>query len=127
MIRLLALFGLRPIELQHIRPKKRDDSSLGLWHSYAKNCDGALTDPRWLEPCWIRDATGEVQPWNLIGALDAGVLELPVGNGGQTRVLNDRDVEQDLRCHRHGIEVGHHRKGHGPLDCSPQQLLPLVD
>ena len=97
VFRLLALFGLRPIELQHIQPKTKGDGSLGLWCSYEKNCGGALTDPRWLEPCWIRNHSGEIERWNLIGAIHAGLLELPVGNEGQTRLLNGHYVEQFLK------------------------------
>jgi integrase len=97
VIRLLALFGLRPIELQYINKKTRDNGSLGLWCSYQKNCGGTLTKPRWLEPCWLRDESGELQRWNLIGAIHAGLLELPVGNTHQTRLLNGHYVEQFLR------------------------------
>ncbi len=113
VIRLLALFGLRPIELQHIRPKKKSDGSIGLWCSYAKNCGGTLTEPRWLEPYWIRDANGEVQDLNLIGALHDGILVLPRGNDGQTRVLNGHYVEQFLRIQPEWIELKAHATTRG--------------
>ena len=65
VLRLLALYGLRPIELQHLTSKTREDGSIGLWCSYNKNCGGALTDARWLEPCPLTNEAGEVQQWNL--------------------------------------------------------------
>lgn len=99
---------MRPIELQHIRPKKKSDGSIGLWCSYAKNCGGTLT-----EPCWIRDANGEVQDLNLIGALHDGILVLPRGNDGQTRVLNGHYVEQFLRIQPEWIELKAHATTRG--------------
>jgi integrase len=97
VLRLLALYGLRPVELQHLTPKRREDGSIGLWCSYNKNCGGALTDARWLEPCPVANGAGEVQQWNLAGALAAGLLELPLGKDGKPRVLNGHYVEQFLR------------------------------
>ena len=97
VIRLLTLFGLRPIELQHLVPKTEDNGSLGLWCSYEKNCGGALTDPRWLRPSFLQDTDGSPIQWNLIGALHAGLLELPLGNDGQPRVLNGHYIEKFLK------------------------------
>lgn len=97
VLRLMALFGLRPIELQRLQPKKRENGTLGLWCSYEKNCGGALTAPRWLEPCWLKDETGKDIKWNLIGAIHAGLLELPLGQDGKPRLLNGHYVEQFLR------------------------------
>ena len=48
VLKLLSLYGLRQIELQHIQAKQREDGSLGMWCSYQKNCGGQLTDPRWI-------------------------------------------------------------------------------
>ena len=97
VLRLLALYGLRPIELQHLTSKTREDGNIGLWCSYNKNCGGALTDARWLEPCPLTNEAGEVQQWNLAGALKAGLLELPTGHDGEPRLLNGHYVEQHLR------------------------------
>lgn len=97
ILRLLAVYGLRPVELQFLQPKCRDDGSLGLWCAYSKNCGGALTDPRWLEPCWLLDATGAALRWNLAGAMNAGLLELPVGSDGEPRDLNGHYVEMFLK------------------------------
>jgi hypothetical protein len=97
VLRLLALYGLRPVELQHIQAKRRDDGSLALWCGYQKNCGGTLTEPRWIEPCPVKDITGQKQHWNLAGALSAGLLELPLGADGKPRELNGHYVEQFLR------------------------------
>ena len=92
VLRLLALYGLRPVELQHLHPKQQDDGTLGLWCSYNKNCGGKLTDARWLQPCYLRDGTGEPVRWNLVGALHAGLLDLPRGRDGEFRRLEGRTV-----------------------------------
>ena len=97
VLRLLALYGLRPVELQHIQAKHRDDGSLALWCGYQKNCGGTLTEPRWIEPCPVEDITGQKQHWNLAGAMSAGLLELPLGADGKPRELNGHYVEQFLR------------------------------
>ena len=98
VLRLLALYGLRPVELQHLHPKQRDDGSLGLWCSYNKTCGGTLTDARWLEPCYLRDGTGEPVRWNLAGALHAGLLDLPRGRDGEFRRLEGRSVRRYLEA-----------------------------
>jgi len=97
VLRLLALYGLRPIELQHLQAKKREDGSLGMWCGYQKACGGVFTEPRWIEPCPVEDSTGEKQHWNLVGAMGAELLELPLGNDGKPRELNGHYVEQFLR------------------------------
>ena len=97
VLRLLALYGLRPVELQHIQGKRRDDGSLGMWCGYQKNCGGTLTEPRWIEPCPVEDIAGQKQHWNLVGAMSAGLLELPLGADGKPRELNGHYVEQFLR------------------------------
>lgn len=96
-LRLLTLYGLRPIELQNIQAKHREDGSLALWCSYQKNCGGQLTDPRWIEPCPVQNGAGTKQQWNLVGAMAVGLLELPLGTDGGSRELNGHYVEQFLR------------------------------
>ena len=53
-VKLLSLFGLRPVELQHLTANTRDDGSLGIWCSYEKTCGASQTAQRQLEPCWCR-------------------------------------------------------------------------
>jgi len=105
VIRLLTLFGLRPIELQHLVPKTEDNGTLGLWCSYEKNCGGALTDPRWLRPSFLQEIDDSPIQWNLVGALHAGLLELPLGNDGQPRVLNGHYIEKFLKRQIEWIEL----------------------
>ena len=97
VIRMLALFGLRPIELQHLTPNTRDDGSLGIWCSYEKTCGGSQTAQRQLEPCWLQDIDGSPIRWNLIEQKHAGVLEWPVGHDGEPRKLDGHHVEVFLK------------------------------
>ena len=43
VLRILTLFGLRPIEMQYLSPNTREDGSLGLWCRYEKTCGGRQT------------------------------------------------------------------------------------
>jgi len=113
VLRLLALYGLRPVELQHIQAKRRDDGSLGMWCGYQKNCGGTLTEPRWIEPCPVEDITGQKQHWNLAGAMSTGLLELPRGTDGKPRELNGHYVEQFLRRQMEWQELLKHFDGTG--------------
>lgn len=97
VIRLLTLFGLRPIELQHLVPNTTEDGSLGIWCSYEKTCGASQTDQRQLRPCWLQDTDGSTIRWNLIELMHAGLLELPLGNDGEPRQLNGHYVEQFLK------------------------------
>lgn len=97
VIKLLALFGLRPIELQFLVPNRKSNGDQGIWCSYEKNCGGALTEQRQLEPCWLKDTTAEPIERNIIEQMHAGTLELPLGNDGEPRKLNGHYVEQHLK------------------------------
>ena len=92
VIRLMALYGLRPVELQHITPRTDEQGDLGLWCSYRKVSGPNKCDPRWLIPLALENAIGEKIHWNLCTSMDAGLLELPVGLDGRTRKLNGRYV-----------------------------------
>jgi integrase len=105
VIRLLTLYGLRPVELQYLKPKKRDDGNIGMWCSYSKNCGGALTDPRWLEPCPLTNEAQEIQHWNLAGELKTGLLELPLGKNGEPRLLDGHYCEQFLKHQPEWLEL----------------------
>ena len=85
VIRLMALYGLRPIELQHLVPKTRPDGTLGMWCKYEKVCGATATKQRWIEPLPLRDAFSEFVQWNLVGALQAGLLDLPKRVDGDPR------------------------------------------
>ncbi len=105
VLRTLALFGLRPIELQHLVPKPDDKGVLRMWCAYRKNCGGQLTAPRWLLPAPLFEATGERQDWNITGAMAAGLLELPEGHSGGMRLLNGHHVEVFLRRQPEWLEL----------------------
>jgi integrase len=77
-IKLLALYGLRPEELNHLeaRPDARKDV-LRMWCGYSKTCGRGSTPPRWLFPVPLTGADGEPVMWNLAGAMAIGQLPLP--------------------------------------------------
>lgn len=104
-LRLLALYGLRPIELQHLTARPRVNGNVGIWCSYRKNCGGTLTDARWLEPCPLTNKAGEVLEWNLAGALAANLLGLPLGRDGENRLLNGHYCEQFLNRQPEWVEL----------------------
>jgi hypothetical protein len=45
VLRTLALFGLRPIELQHLTPKRDDHGTLRIWCRYRKSLAGSSRNP----------------------------------------------------------------------------------
>ena len=92
VLRLMALYGLRPIELQHLQPKQREDGAMGMWCSYRKTCGGVKTAPRWIEPCYLRDGFGEPVRWSLAAAMQTGLLDLPKGRDGELRKFDGRAV-----------------------------------
>ncbi len=92
VLRTLTLFGLRPIELQHLVPKKDEHGVLRMWCSYRKNCGGQLTEPRWLMPAPLTTSTSEHLDWNITGAIAVGLLELPECSDGGLRSLNGHYV-----------------------------------
>lgn len=93
----MALFGLRPIELQHLTPNTREDGSLGVWCTYEKTCGGSLTQQRQLEPCLLQDTVGSAIKWNIVELFHAGLLELPLGNDGEPRKLDGHHCEVFLK------------------------------
>ena len=97
VLRIMALFGLRPIELQHLTPNTREDGSLGAWCTYEKTCGGSLTQQRQLEPCWLQDTVGSAIKWNIVELFHAGLLELPLGIDGEPRKLDGHHCEVFLK------------------------------
>ena len=96
VLRLMVLYGVRPIELQFLAPRLTDQGDLGLWCSYRKISGPNRCDPRWLQPLPLRDSLGETVKWNLCQTLNAGLLELPAGRDGDFRKLNGRYVLNHL-------------------------------
>ena len=105
VIKVLALFGLRPIELQHLTPNSRDDGSHGVWCTYEKTCGGSQTTQRQLEPCWLQDTDGSPIRWNVVELMQAGLLEMPIGHDGEPRKLDGHYVEQFLKRQPEWIQL----------------------
>jgi site-specific recombinase XerD len=79
-LKLLTVYGLRPVELTHLHVRQTPKGEKYLWCSYEKRSGGGITKPRRLEPLPIANTD-----WKLIPLLEAGLLELPKlsaeGNG----------------------------------------------
>ncbi|MEB3277185.1 MAG: site-specific integrase [Cyanobacteriota bacterium] len=95
-LRILTLYGLRPTELQWITPRRTESGMLGMWCAYRKVSGANKTEPRWLQSLPLEDRMGELVSWNLAGAMEAGLLELPAGRDGQQRKLNGHYIQQFL-------------------------------
>ena len=77
-LRLMALYGLRPEELNHLVAREHPSTSQQvLFCTYEKVCGSPKTDPRWLMPLPLKDLAGDVVDWNLAGAMAIGQLDLP--------------------------------------------------
>ena len=77
-IQLMALYGLRPEELNHLVVKQHPTSKQpALFCTYQKVCNRVKTKQRWLMPLPLKNHTGELVEWNLAGAMAIGQLELP--------------------------------------------------
>ena len=77
-IKLMALYGLRPEELNHLVVKQHPTSKQpALFCTYQKVCNRVKTKQRWLMPLPLKNHTGELVEWNLAGAMAIGQLELP--------------------------------------------------
>ncbi len=105
VFRLMVLYGLRPVELQYLAPRRTDQGDLGLWCSYRKISGPNRCDPRWLLPLPLEEPEGEQISWNLCQAIDAGLLELPIGRNGDLRKLNGRYVLNHLNRQPEWLEL----------------------
>ena len=75
---MIALYGLRPEELNHLVSREQQNTSEpAVFHTYEKVCSSSKTDPRWLMPLPLKDHIGERVDWNLAGAMALSQLELP--------------------------------------------------
>jgi len=130
-LKLVAAYGLRPVELRHLSVR-RDISSgdMALFCSYSKRSGGGCTEPRWLFP--LPPAGSD---WKLLELMEAGLLELPslrsdnqaasamglylrrntpawaslkelMRSQGQTLCLYSLRHSYSLRGHRQGIPSG---------------------
>tara|TARA_Y100001970_G_scaffold149522_1_gene183503 strand:- start:1909 stop:3156 length:1248 start_codon:yes stop_codon:yes gene_type:complete len=80
VLKLLTVYGLRPVELTHLHVKETPKGEKYLFCSYEKRSGGGITKPRRLEPLPIENTD-----WKLLPLLDAKIIELPKlsaeGNG----------------------------------------------
>ena len=78
-LKLMALYGLRPEELNHLEVREHPTTGQpALFCTYRKvNARGA-TAPRWLMPLPLTNSFGELEAgWNLAGAMAINQLPLP--------------------------------------------------
>ena len=62
-LRLMALYGLRPEELNHVVSRENPNTGdPAVYCTYEKVCGSTKTDPRWLMPLPLKDHTGNW--WN---------------------------------------------------------------
>ena len=72
-IRLMAVYGLRPIELKHLHVRTDNKTQeLYLFCSYQKRAGGGVTRPRILYPLPVCGHS-----WTLLQRLQANLLKLP--------------------------------------------------
>ena len=79
-LKLLTVYGLRPVELTHLHVKETPKGKKYLFCSYEKRSGGGITKTRRLEPLPIENTD-----WKLLPLLEAKIIELPKlsaeGNG----------------------------------------------
>ena len=125
-LKLLTVYGLRPVELTHLHVRQTPKGEKYLWCSYEKRSGGGITKPRRLEPLPIEGTN-----WKLISLLEAGLLELPKlsaeGNGVAEQIrkylerrkawtslkakVKARKEELGTYSFRHSYSVRGHRLG----------------
>ena len=125
-LKLLTVYGLRPVELTCLHVKQTPKGKKYLFCSYQKRSGRGLTKPRELEPLPI-DGTD----WKLLSLFEAGLLELPKlsaeGNGVAEQIrkylerrsawislkakVAARNEELGIYSFRHSYSVRGHRAG----------------
>jgi hypothetical protein len=102
-IALMALYGLRPVEVNSVLVRTHPNTGEAALYCPRVKVNGkGSTDPRWLMPLPLTDATGELAEWNLVGAMAINQFELPdlVGNKYGLRTFLDRQpVWVELKTH----------------------------
>ena len=93
ILRLLTQYGLRPVEIQYLTVRKHPTTGkLTFYCSYEKVGGLEETEPRFIQPMFLRDQTDQKVVWALEEAWHEGRLELPTGNDGNTIRLDGRRV-----------------------------------
>lgn len=79
-LQLMALAGLRPVELLHLKLRQDPEGNPGLWITYCKRAGATgSTRPRWVYPFELETATGKRTNWwpGLVLQFSTGTWELP--------------------------------------------------
>ena len=125
-LKLLTVYGLRPVELTHLHVKETPKGEKYLFCSYEKRSGGGITKPRRLEPLPIENTD-----WKLLTLLDAKIIELPKlsaeGNGVAEQIrkylerrkawtslkakVKARNEELGTYSFRHSFSVRGHKLG----------------
>ena len=91
-IKLIALLGLRPVELKHLEVKEdKETKRLYWWCSYQKKSSKGTTKPREIDELPLVDDEGNIQEWNMISRYKINDVHLPNldGVGGAAGSLRD--------------------------------------
>ena len=84
-IQLCSVYGLRPEELRHLSIKDGPNGK-ELWSTYQKSKGGKRgekTEPRRLNPLFVRDGDGNTIDWNLQDRIAVGEKLPPLGKEGK--------------------------------------------
>ena len=93
ILKLLTQYGLRPVEIQYLTVRKHPTTgALTFYCSYEKVGGVDVTEPRFIQPMFLRDQNDQKIVWALEEAWHEGRLELPSGNDGHTIKLDGRRV-----------------------------------
>jgi integrase len=80
-IKLLSVFGLRPIEAQMLEPRPHPDTNTPqMFCNYEKVCGDYQNDSRWLYPVHLSGDDGDLIDWRLAERMAADDLPLPSFN-----------------------------------------------
>ena len=125
-LKLLTVYGLRPVELTHLHVRETPKGEKYLFCSYEKRSGGGITKPRRLEALPIENTD-----WKLLALLDAKLIELPKlsaeGNGVAEQIrkylerrkawlalkekVKSRNEELGTYSFRHSYSVRGHKLG----------------
>ncbi len=105
VIRTLALFGMRPIELQYLTPRIDEYGVLRVWCSYSKVSGPNKSHAGWLVPVPLESSNGQKVQWDIPEELEDGSLQLPIGRNGEFRKLNGRFVLNFLQVQPEWIRL----------------------
>ena len=83
VMKLLALYGIRPVELSFLDARLNVDGEIQMHCSYIKVSGKNRTAARWLEEVPLQNEQGAKVTWDLAQQMHEGKLEFPVGKTGE--------------------------------------------